>query len=166
MRKQGGDNEHRSKLAENMRDWSDGARGSGAIKAHADVIVCQERVEEQNEETIYFGAYMKDGPDIGPIPLQESDTDSFFFIVVREIPAVCRSSYSILKRNASRLTSKADAVRTLTENGVKRATAYRHIRELTQVGLLTEDGTGCLKIHEPERGYTPGAMKPAGPLKR
>ena len=31
MRKQGGREEDRSKLAENMRDWSDGARGSGAI---------------------------------------------------------------------------------------------------------------------------------------
>jgi hypothetical protein len=166
MRKQGGDQEHRSKLAGNMRDWSDGARGSGAIKAHADVIVCQERVEEQDEETIYFGAYMKDGADIGPIPLQETDVNSFFFTVVREIPAVCRSSYSILKRNATRLSSRADAVRTLIENKVTRATAYRHIRELTQVGLLTEDGRGCLKIHEPESGYTRGALKAAGPPKR
>jgi hypothetical protein len=166
MRKQGGEKEYRFKLAENMRDWSDGARGSGAIKAHADGIVCQERVEENDEETIYFGAYMKDGADIGPIPLQETDGESFYFKVVREIPAVCRSSYGILRRNAAKLTSRADAVRTLIENKVTRATAYRHIRELTQVGLLTEDGTGCLKIHEPETGYTRGALKAAGPVKR
>ena len=60
-----------------MRFWSDDARGSGAIKAHSDVIVCQERVIEEQEERLYLGAFLKDGPDVEPIPLAETGAQSF-----------------------------------------------------------------------------------------
>ena len=66
-------------LAEDMRAFSDDARGSSAIKAHADVIILQERtMDERGEEIVHLGAFLKDGPDIEPLTLMESDQESFF----------------------------------------------------------------------------------------
>ena len=54
-------------LLEDMRAWSDGARGSSAIKAHTDVVVCQERtMTNQDDERDYLGAILKDRADISP----------------------------------------------------------------------------------------------------
>jgi hypothetical protein len=66
-----------------MREWSDGARGSCAIKAHADVIVCQERKMEGEAEIVYFGAFTD--PTLSPChslearkgPFYSSSRDSF-----------------------------------------------------------------------------------------
>jgi RecA-family ATPase len=59
-------------LRDDMRAWADEARGSGAITAHADVIVCQERIVESGLERLEFGAYLRDGSDIEPMALRES----------------------------------------------------------------------------------------------
>jgi len=56
------------RLAAEMRLWSDVARRSGAIKAHADVIVRQERAKEKDADIVYFGAFMKDAGDVDPMP--------------------------------------------------------------------------------------------------
>ena len=71
-----------------MRAWPDGVRGSSAIKACADLIVCQEWVPNANgDEVVYLGAFLKDGADIDPFPLMESDHESFYWERTQDIPA-------------------------------------------------------------------------------
>ena len=133
-------------LKENMRDWSDSARGSGAIKAHADVIVCQERVMEKDVEIVYFGAFLKDAADIEPIPLEESDHMSFFWEVRTEVPAHLRASYDALARAGGRFTTKNAMVKVLMGADTKQKTAYRHLDDLENRGRLVEhDGEWALQ---------------------
>ena len=49
------DNGYASSLADDMRAWSDGCRGSTAIKAHSDVIICQEMVKKEMTQVVYLG---------------------------------------------------------------------------------------------------------------
>jgi hypothetical protein len=124
-----------------MREWSDGARGSGAIKAHADVIVCQERKMESETEVVYLGAFMKDGPDIEPIPLTESGEESFLFQPSRQVPANLRKAYEVLK-NVLEFPDRTAAVNALKENGVTRPTAFRYVKRMLLLGLLVESEQG------------------------
>ena len=133
-------------LLHGMREWSDGARGSGAIKAHADVIVCQERVSG-SEEIVYLGAFMKDGADVEPIPLVETDYESFFFKPSFHVPENLRASYEALKKHSSFLSKSAGAgilqaeVRP-TGKSMARSTAFEHVKQLAERGLLVESDGG------------------------
>lgn len=69
-----------------MRTWADEARGSSAITAHADVVICQERVVEVGVEMLQLGAYLRDGADIEPMVLRETDLQSFLWKVAPDIP--------------------------------------------------------------------------------
>jgi hypothetical protein len=125
-----------------MREWSDGARGSGAIKVHADVIVCQERKMEKEAGVVYFGAFMKDGPDIEPMPLTESEEESFLFQPSRQVPACLRGSYEVLKRRLE-FPDRAGAAQLIQqEAGVSRPTAFRHVKRLLELGLLVRREKG------------------------
>jgi hypothetical protein len=137
-----GDDFHDGSLRAGMRDWSDGARGSGAIKAHADVIVCQERVIEGETELVYLGAFLKDGADIEPIPLVETDNESFLFKPSPDIPSHLRSSYDALKGRPNFRDKSAAAQVLRAEVGTGRSTAFRHVNQLAERGLLVkgEDG--------------------------
>ena len=134
-------------LKDGMRQWSDGARGSGAIKAHSDVIICQERVIENETEIIYFGAFMKDEADIDPIPLEESDAMSFYWQVSPEMPDHLRGSYDALKKAGGKFGSKKAAINILEKAGVNIKTGYKHLSELKSLGFLkTKDGEMVLQI--------------------
>ena len=100
-------------LKTDMRAWSDGARGSGAIKAHADVIACQERVIEDECEKVYWGAFLRDGADVEPIPLIETEQESFYWAVSREVPDHLKTSYEALKKAGAEFDGKAEAVDTI-----------------------------------------------------
>ena len=127
------------KLRDGMRLWSEGARGSGALKAHADEIVCQEQLIEGDRETVYIGAFGRDGPDVEPMPLEESDAESFYWQVCPEIPATLRPSFEALRKAGGRFPNKGPAARAILEQcGIKRASAYRHIDGLLNRGLLRE----------------------------
>ena len=151
MRKRGGE-QFQAKLLNGMREWSDGARGSGAIKAHADVIVCQERVSG-SEETVYLGAFMKDGADIEPIPLVETDYESFFFKPSLHIPDNLRLSYDALKKHSVPFASKSAAAGLLqaevkpSGKPMARSTAFDHVKQLMERGLLVESTDG-LKVSQ------------------
>jgi RecA-family ATPase len=120
-----------------LRLFANGARGSSAINAHADVVICQEQVFESDVETVYLGAYMKDAADVEPLPLVESDHESFFWLVSRHVPEKLRASYETLRRAARSFESAADAVAVLMNgHGAKRATAYRHVKQLHDSGFL------------------------------
>ncbi len=126
-------------LKEDMRAWSDGVRGSGAIKAHADVVVCQERKVEGDAEVVYWGAFQRDEADIEPIPLEESEVRSFYWQVSRQVPDLLRASYDALKQAGSGFSDESTMAKHIQSATRKsRSTAYRHISELKNRGLLVK----------------------------
>jgi hypothetical protein len=128
-------------LSGDMRAWSDGARGSGAIKAHADVIICQERVMAGDHETVYWGAFLKDAADIEPLPLVETDHESFLWTVSEDIPANLRGPLEAVMKAAGPFknnTAIADLL--MKDLGLSRPTAFRRVQELLNYGLLSRNG--------------------------
>lgn len=129
-------------LTKDMRAWSDGARGSSAIKAHADVIVCQERKTEKDSEVVYIGAFMKDGPDVTPIPLEETDSESFFWKVSPNVPEDLRAAYKALRKADRPFRDKKDAAEIIAQGtGKSVQTGYRRVGDLLNRGLLTKEGS-------------------------
>jgi len=134
---------------DSLRAFANGARGSSAINAHADVVICQERRIEGDVETVYLGAYMKDAADVEPLPLVESDHESFYWIVSRKVPDKLRRSYETLRHASRPFSGEGDAVEALmTANSSSRATAYRHVKELRDGGFLLRDLNGNLAMGE------------------
>jgi hypothetical protein len=86
LRKRNRKKADQTSLRDEMRAWADEARGSGAITAHADVIVCQERTVESGLERLDFGAYLRDGADIEPMALRECGSETFLWQVAPDIP--------------------------------------------------------------------------------
>jgi hypothetical protein len=140
MRKQQG--EKAVSLVEDMRTWSDGGRGSSAIKAHADVIVLQERSEnDKGEEIVHIGAYLKDGADIEPFPTMESDHLSFFWQVVVSMPEKLKPAYEALTGGTYQNKGKA-AEQIQKSTGVSRSTGWRWLEELVRLKLVSEGQDG------------------------
>ena len=147
MRKRGA-NPHAILLKQDMRAWSDDARGSSAIKAHADNIICQEREIDKHTEVLYLGAYLKDDADIEPIPLEESDAESFYWQVCPSIPEHLRSIYDALKAAGGKFANKSQAVQTAVGAGIKQSTAYRQFKELGDRGILVESAGQLILTQE------------------
>jgi hypothetical protein len=131
-------------LAQDMRVWSDGARGSSAIKAHSDVIVLQERIENDGgEEIVFLGAFLKDGADIDPFPVMETDHESFYWEMKAHVPAKLVKSHDALK--AGRFATKAQAAAAIkTATKVGRATAWRHLDSMIRLRIVTENPDGSI----------------------
>lgn len=125
-------------LTQDMRLWSDCARGSGAIKAHADVIVCQERIMDKDREVVYWGAFGKDIADVEPVRLEESDELSFFWQSSLDVPAHLFLAIETLKKAGGRFASKGEVAGALKEGRIPKSTAYRHVDALIYCGLLVE----------------------------
>lgn len=149
MRKSGGSNSSSVTLHGNMREWSDGCRGSGAIKAHADCIICQERRmdEDTGAEIIDWGVFAKDIPDIEPMALVETDAETFFWVPSREIPVRLRDSFDVLKTAGGKFTDKAHAIDLIKKAGISKSAAYRHIGEMLRIGILAQED-GALVLRE------------------
>jgi hypothetical protein len=138
-RKYVGKREDQVALKDDMRWWSDACRGSGAIKAHADVVICQERVMENSTETIYLGAFSKDEADVNPIRLEESGPLSFYWEVKMTLPPHLRETFKALQPQY--YDSPGAAAQWLIEHaGFSKSTAYRHVNELLQSGFLIQVG--------------------------
>ncbi len=135
------------RLNENMRLWSEGCRGSGVIKGHADVIVCQERLMEGDTEVVYLGAIMKDAPDADPMPLEEASPESFLWIPQRKLPTELRTSLQILESSGSESwDSQATVCKILMSSGQTRPTAYRHFKNLIQRRCLRMRGDKSVEL--------------------
>jgi len=131
------------RLKTDMRAWSDGARGSGAIKAHADVIVCQERSIEDEREVVSWGAFLRDDADIEPISVVESDPQSFYWEASLDVPDHLRASYEALRKEGARFRTQNDAAQVLRRaTGKSKATAYRHLIQMRNIGLVTANTNG------------------------
>jgi len=132
-------------LKEDMRSWSDGARGSGAIKAHADVIVGQERrFDTVGNEIVDFAAYMKGGGDIQPFSLMESGPMSFWWNPLKsEISAPLKKALQAL---GSALWTRTQAIQQIqTISGASQATAYRQFNEMVRLDLVMNE-KGVFKV--------------------
>jgi hypothetical protein len=142
-----GSNKEAVALKDDMRMFSDGARGSGALKAHADVIVCQERTKENDIEVVYWGAFLKDAADIEPMALEETGHETFVWTVRAEVPSAARPSYDALKQSGkTSFATKRDACGIITaKTSAHEKTAYRHISQLIECGAL-RDEDGVLKL--------------------
>lgn len=132
-------------LTSDMRSWSDGARGSGAIKAHSDVIICQERREGGGEETIYLGAFGKDFKDVSPVALKETGPLSYLWECRGETPVHLEKAVRVLKKTGESFVGKAEVIKLLVKSGTPQATAYRHYGELVERRVLAEEN-GRLKF--------------------
>lgn len=152
-------NDNAGRLSADMRAWSEGARGSSAIKAHSDVIVLQERsMDEKQNEVVHLGVFLKDGPDVEPMPLMESDHQSFFWEMVPDVPEHLQPSYDALMDGAGRYKGKARAVAEIVKSThMSRATAYRHVDSLIRCNLLGGGEPGWLSVQKltPEASESP-----------
>jgi hypothetical protein len=138
-------------LSTDMRGWSDGARGSSAIKAHADVIICQERTQKDGDEVLHFGAFAKDVPDIEPIKLEESGNETFFWQRCAEVPTHLKLAFEALKEGGGVFRKQNDAIRCLVGSGTKSSTAYKHLGDLKKHGLLVMQDDGTLELRAPQQ---------------
>jgi hypothetical protein len=137
------------RLKDDMRLWSDGCRGSGAIKAQADVILCQEflghSLSDSGEDTVWFGVIMKDAADIDPMALEESAEESFLWQPLRELPAELRNAMQQLRASGS-WRNKSEAAGVLIGAGWKRATAFLHVKNLIHRGALQTRADGGVEV--------------------
>jgi hypothetical protein len=142
---------HVVRLENDMRTWSDAAHGSGAIKAHADVVVCQERETVDHSEVVFFGAFMKDGPDVEPTALEETDAESFFWVPRPQVPAFLLNSYLALKDARKEFANQAEAARVIADRtGLKRSACFNHVKALMERGFLLPEGKGLVLKVSPE----------------
>jgi hypothetical protein len=147
-------------LQNEMRVWADEGRGSGAITAHADVIICQERVVEDELERLYLGAYLRDGADIEPMALRESDVESFFWQVAPDLPANLALCLDALHGVAREFPNRTAAAGVLEQKmSFRRSTAFDRVREMLNRGLL-KDEQGVLSIAKmPDNAGKPKQIK-------
>jgi len=153
------------RLVDDMRLWSEQCRGSGAIKGHSDVIICQEReIDTDDTEVVYIGGFMKDAGDIDPIPIVESAADSFWWIPQTKLPAALQKSFEALRGSGIAAWADRKGVsETLMLAGVSRATAFRHIKQLIQRGVIVErpgHGPDAGITFAKADGWTAGTAKP------
>ena len=147
LRKRNRKKADQTSLRDDMRAWADEARGSGAITAHADVIVCQERIVESGLERLDFGAYLRDGADIESMALRECGLESFLWQVAPDIPLELTLCLEALQRSADEFPNRGAAVAILEPVvGIGRSTAYSRLGELLNRGLLFTDAQGTLRI--------------------
>jgi hypothetical protein len=148
LRKRDRRNNNQNGLKGDMRVWADEARGSSAITAHSDVIVCQERVVEGGMEMLHLGAYLRDGADIDPLVLRETESQSFLWRVELDLPLELLMCLDELRKSEQGFPSRAAAaalIQRTVETG--RSTAFARVKDLINRGLLVEVD-GALKVRE------------------
>jgi hypothetical protein len=128
-------------IVDDMRDFSDRGRGSAAIKAHADVIICQAREVDgkKDEEAVYWGAFGRDMEDIAAMKLVAVREGSFAFKVADgALPDGLSDHWNIVVETLQGRDTftQAQFVNSLTLAGVSRATAYRRFNTFQNRGLI------------------------------
>lgn len=133
-------------LKDDMRVWADEARGSGAITAHADVIVCQEREVEHGVELLHVGAYLRDGADIEPMVLRETEAETFLWHIAPDIPLELTLCLDELQRAGGTFPNRSAAAAVLQQSiSCGRSTAFSRLNDLVKRGFVMESGDG-LKV--------------------
>ena len=93
--------------------------------------------------TRWFGweRFSKTAPDIEPLRLAETDSESFCWRPTLDVPTHLAASVKALDQGRS-FNDKADIVKTIQGAGVARTTAYRHFDEMLRRGMLVEVSGG------------------------
>ena len=73
------------------------------------------RTGDSERETVYLGAFLNDGADIEPMPLEESGAETFYWQVCLEVPGYLGRSFEKLLAAGGSLPSKAAAVHVLVK---------------------------------------------------
>jgi hypothetical protein len=131
-------------LTKDMRDWSERGRGSTAIKAHADVIICMAREVDSNEDAVYWGAFGRDMEDIAPMKLEAVTAESFALKVAGGfLPGEMQEHWDLIREHfkAKQTFTQAELVQALHGAGVSRATAYRRFNAFQNRGLIVAAAT-------------------------
>jgi hypothetical protein len=128
-------------ITTDMRDFSDRGRGSAAIKAHADVIICQAREvdSKSDEDAVYWGAFGRDMEDISAMKLVAVAPESFAVKVADgSLPEGLSEHWLIVTETfQGRDTfTQPQFVNALGHGGVSRATAYRRFNTFQNRGLI------------------------------
>jgi len=122
--------------------------GSGAITAHADVIVCQEREVENGVELLHLGAYLRDGADVEPMLLRETCSESFLWEITPDMPLELTLCVDALRDAGGSFASRTAAVAVLQQSmGSGRSTGFTRLNDLFKRGLVVESD-GVLKLAE------------------
>ena len=91
---------------------------------------------------------MRDGVDIEPLVLRESELESFFWVVAPDIPLDLSICLEALRKSACEFPKRSAAAAVLQSAvGAGRSTAFSRIADLLNRGLLVERN-GRLWINE------------------
>src|SRR5262249_5828573 len=135
-------------LERDMRQWSDRGRGSGAIKAHADLIICQARAGEIEAPRLHVGAFGRDIIDIPPLELEQTAPESFTWQAFPKMKAPLERAWVAFRdyetTHGDLPTEKGELVKILERAGINTKTAYKHIDALIEDRLLQQDAAGTL----------------------
>ena len=134
------------KVMDDMRLFSDGGRGSGAIKGYCDIIVAQEWFKEGDDEIIHWGAFGKNIPDLGPRTFVPTSENSGLWVPaeLNGLSQTVRASLRVLKEHNAELVfdSQAEAADRISgARGLGRSTANEHIKLLLAKGLIRIEKT-------------------------
>lgn len=123
-----------------MRLFSDGGRGSGAIKGYCDVIVAQEWFKDGDDEIIHWGAFGKNTADLDPRTFVPTSENSGLWVPaeIDGLSQTVMASLRLLKAHNPELIfdSQAEAADRISRaRGLGRSTANEHVKLLSAKGL-------------------------------
>jgi hypothetical protein len=134
------------KLTHDMRLFSDGGRGSGAIKGYCDIIITQEWSQQDGEEIVHWGAFGKNIADLSPRALVQTGPNSGLWVPtdVEGLSQTVRASLRTLKEHRESLVfeNRAEAAGLIMgARTLARSTANEHVDGLLRKGLITVEKT-------------------------
>jgi hypothetical protein len=68
------------KITQDMQLFSDGGRGSGAIRGYCDILITQEWSQQDGEEIVHWGAFAKNISDLNPWALVQTAPNSGLWV--------------------------------------------------------------------------------------
>jgi hypothetical protein len=139
---------------DDMRLFSDGGRGSGAIKGYCDVIISQEWSKGGDEEIVHWGAFGKNIPDLAPRALVQTAENSGCWVPMEAdgLSQTVRESLKALKEHEPGLVFEdRPLVVDLLERarGFKRSAAQEHVTKLVAKGLIQINKTKYVEKLKP-----------------
>ena len=130
------------KVTQDMRLFSDGGRGSGAIKGYCDIIITQEWSQQDGEEIVHWGSFGKNIADLNPRALVQTAPNSGLWVPtdVEGLSQTVSASLRSLKELRASLVieTRAEAAGLIMgARTLSRSTANEHIEALLRKGLIT-----------------------------
>lgn len=94
----------------------------------------------ERREVVYWGAFLKDAADIEPLPLVESDVETFYWQVSPDLPPELQAPLAALTKAGASFKNKSAAAHAISQGTNRgRSTAYRDVEDLLNRGFLVMD---------------------------